>query len=98
MEKTKHGYEIYPANKFHKYEQLYCRDDETALEDIRELLMQGRTIEAVNDYDTFYGCGWGHWLIEGTKDIANAEVTEKWNPGYYCDRPFPKNIVLTPIK
>lgn len=99
MEQTKHGYKIYPAGyNFEKHDRIFCKDDADALEDIRELLMQGRTFEVVNMYDTFYGCGWGHWLIEGTKDIATAKIIDTWNPGYYCAKPFPYKILLRPKK
>ena len=96
--KTRHGYTIYPADKWHKYEYLICRDDDNALADIRELIKEGHTLEVHNGFDTFYGVGWGRWLTDGTKDIATAEVTDEWNPGYYCEKPFPNAVVLTPIK
>lgn len=93
---TKHGYKIYPADKWHKTAFLFCRDDAAALEDIREIVSNGTILEVHNDFDTFYGCCWGQWLIDGTKDIANSEVLNSWNPGGYCDRPFPQIIRLTP--
>ena len=95
--KTKHGYEVYPPNQFHKFRSLYCRDDADALEDIKELLSDGQPLEVHNAYDTFYGCGWGRWLIDNTKGLAEAKVTDSWNPGYYCNQPFPCTIVLTPL-
>ncbi len=96
-QKTKHGLNLYRPDQFHKYNFLFCRDNDDALEDIREYLTTtGEPLEVHNDFDTFYGCGWGAWLIDNTKDIATAEVTDSWNPGGYCNRPFPNTIVLTP--
>ena len=93
--KTKHGYTLYKANEYHKFDYLFCRDDSGALEDIRELLASGKTIEVVNDYDTFYGCSWGNWLMKNTSDIANAQVKQTWTAFGYC-APFPSIIILTP--
>ena len=90
------GLKLYQPCEFHPFPFLFCRDDDKALEAIRELLTAGMTIDAHNDYDTFYGCGWGRWLMDGTKDIATAEVLDSWNPGGYCDRPFPNIIRLSP--
>ena len=94
--KTNNGYTIYPANDWHKYPYLFCRDDARALEDIRDWLrMTKKPIEIHNAFETFYGCGWGDWLINGTKDIADAEVTEMQSSrGYGPD--FPGAILLTP--
>lgn len=98
-QKTKHGYEIYGPNSWHKCFRIFCKDDDDALEDIREYLTTtGKPLEVNNAYDTFYGCGWGAWLIDKTKDIATAEITDSWNPGGYCNSPFPCTIVLTPKK
>lgn len=96
-EKTTHGYTIYPPDTWHKHPRLFCRDEKNALADIRELLTAGKTIEVVNGYDTFYGCGWGHWLTEGVKDLATYTITEMQSScGYGPD--FPGAILLTPKK
>ena len=96
--KTKHGYEVCQADQWHKYRRIFCKDNDSAIEDIRELLEDGQPLECVNAYDTFYGCAWGDWLIKNTKDFATAEVAETWNPGGYCGKQFPRAILLTPIK
>ena len=94
--KTTHGYELHEPNEFHPYPSIYCRDDKNALLDIREYLATNKTpLEVNNSYDTFYGCAWGKWLVEGTKDIATAKVTRYWDAWGDC-RPYPSTIVLTP--
>ena len=95
--KTTHGYDLYETDKYNKYHQLYCRDDEEALADIREFLTTRKLpIEVHNKYETFYGVGWGRWLMDGTKDIATAKVTDTWDAWGDC-MPYPSTIVLTPI-
>lgn len=96
--KTNHGYTIYPADTWHKHPRLFCRDDDGALADIRDWLrMAKQPIEVVNAYETFYGCGWGHWLTEGVKDLATYTITEMQSShGYGPD--FPGAILLTPKK
>lgn len=93
---TKHGYKIYPADSWHKNPFMFCRDDNNAMEDIRTYLTETRQpLDVHNGFDTFYGCGWGQWLIDGTKDIANAEVVDfQSSRGYGPD--FPGVIRLTP--
>ena len=95
LKKTQHGYELYPPDSHSKYEQIYCRDDQAALEDIRGILKDGRALTVHNLYETFYGCGWGRWLIEGTQDIATATITEHWHAWGNCP-PYPSTIVLVP--
>lgn len=94
---TKHGYTIYPTDDYHKNPFMFCRDDDEALEDIRRHLTETKQpLEVHNGFDTFYGCGWGRWLTEGTKDIATAKVTSMQSShGYGPD--FPGAILLTPI-
>lgn len=94
---TTHGYNLYAANGLHRRPFLYCRDTSDALADIRELLDEGLTFDAVNGYETFLGSGWGDWLMDGTRDIAFHLVIDCWNPGG-VRKSFPHIIVLTPKK
>lgn len=96
--KSKHGYEIYLADgERYKYDRFYCKDDAEALEDIREILKEGRALEVHNLYETFYGCSWGSWLMKGTEDLATSKVLSTWHAWGNCP-PYPDVILLTPIQ
>ena len=74
--------------------QIYCREDEAKLQEIREELKAGRGVIVHNEYETFYGCGFDSWLRKGIEDIkCEIEVTamnQWWNyPWEY--RITPKN-------
>lgn len=94
---TPHGFQLLGPTSYEKYTRLYCRDEQGALEDIRQILSEGKTLKVVTQFETFYGVCWGDWLINGTKDIATAEVVETWDAWGEC-HPYPSEIVLTPIK
>lgn len=93
------GYEIYFKDcngKPYDVPYLYCKDNPDAVEVIRALLGQGLTICVHNQYQTFYGCGWGDWLERNTKDLATAEVLSTWDAWGDC-APYPSEVKLTPI-
>lgn len=67
---------IYKARQFKDgkmveldYNAIYCKDTPDALEAIRKELMERGKVEVHNNYESFYGVGFGDWLRKGIEDI-----------------------------
>ncbi len=76
--------------------EIYCKDHPEAMEEIRKPLLEGETIRVVNQYETFYGCTFDHWLREGIKDIPCDIKVLCYN--HFPDCGYPWEYEITPKK
>lgn len=74
--------------------KFIIKEDQKKLEEIREELLAGRSVEVNNEYETFYGVGFDKWLKDGIKDIPNTIEVKSWNKW----EGYPWTYVITPNK
>ena len=53
--------------------RFYTKENNKVLEEIRTELKNGRPVQVVNEWETFYGCSFDDWLRNGLSDI-NCDI------------------------
>jgi len=86
------GYEIYKSKD--GYPSISCREDDKAIDVIKELLKNNEVVKVHNEYETFYGVGWFNWLMTNIGDLTTAEVLNTWHAWGQCE-PYPSDVKLT---